>query len=252
MLSEDQKAFYDENGYLQVSGIFSDTELDVLEAEFDGVVQRLLASGDDLDATWGGQWKEDMGPMQLQHTHDVQKFSAAWGKFLFHDGLTEVLSDLIGPNVQLHHTKLFQKPPETGSAFPMHQDYHYFPHTNNSMTAGIFHLTDANIEMGCVRVIPGSHKLGAIECHKLPDGKRAGLYLDPEKYKIEDATPLEANRGDIVFFSYLTIHGSSLNTSDRVRKTVLIQVRDPADLPTSTSHNESHAQGMMLRGVLPV
>ena len=47
---------------------------------------------------------------------------------LVQDRFTSALADLIGPNVQLHHTKAFIKPPEKGSAFPMHQDQPYFPH----------------------------------------------------------------------------------------------------------------------------
>jgi len=57
--------------------------------------------------------------------------------------------------------------------------------------------------------------------------------------------------GDVLFFNYLTVHGSGINRSPRTRKTVLVQVRDPLDLPLSKNHR-SHAQGMMLRGIDPL
>jgi hypothetical protein len=55
----------------------------------------------------------------------------------------------------------------------------------------------------------------------------------------------------VLFFSYLTIHGSGINVSDEARTTVLIQMRDPADPPAVKTH-ESRGQGMMLRGVAPI
>ena len=52
----------------------------------------------------------------------------------------------------------------------------------------------------------------------------------------------------MLFFNYLTIHGSPANRSNSVRRILFIQVRDPEDRPTEKTH-PSHAQGMMLAGV---
>ena len=245
MLSKKQIQDYQENGYLLVSGIFTKEEMDELENEFDGIVERRLANQAVMEATWAGEWQEKYGETQLMVTHDVQLYSAAWSRFLLNRKLGKVLSDLMGSqNVQLHHTKLFQKPPENGSAFPMHQDYPYFPHENHSMMAGIIHLKDTTEEMGCVCIYPGSHKNGPMECAE-------HLHLDPNEYPIEGALQCPAKRGDIIFFNYLTIHGSNVNRSDQTRKTVLIQVRDPQDPPIDEAHR-SHAQGMMLYGFDPL
>ena len=61
---------------------------------------------------------------------------------------------------------------------------------------------------------------------------------------------LRLKAGDVLFFSYLTIHGSGVNTSSEARTTVLVQMRDPLDRPTIKTH-ESRGQGMMLRGSDP-
>ncbi len=247
MLTPAQIDTYRDQGYLLVSGLFRAAELEAMESEFDGIITRRLANRAQLDATWPGTWKNSMPQMQIVHTHDVQAYSAVWTRVLVHDGFTQVLSELMGsPNVQLHHTKLFQKPPEKGAAFPMHQDAPYFPHERHTMMAGIIHLSDADLSMGCVRVYPGSHKLGL-----LPEADSQAHYLDPAQWPIEKATPCPARRGDVLFFHYLTIHGSGLNTSQRTRKTVLVQVRDPADRPTVDTHR-SHAQGLMMRGIDPL
>jgi ectoine hydroxylase-related dioxygenase (phytanoyl-CoA dioxygenase family) len=132
--------------------------------------------------------------------------------------------DILGEDIVLHHSKLFQKPAEEGAPFPMHQDWTYFPTVNDTMIAAIIHVSDATDEMGCLRVYPGSHKLGRVEN---TSGQNASALLD--EYPIENATPLEASAGDVVFFHYFTLHGSMPNRSDRIRKTVLVQMHSGND-----------------------
>lgn len=248
VLTDRDVQFYQDNGYLLKSGLFAAAQLDELEDAFDRIVARRVALRIGTDATWSGEkWREAYGVTgnQIIHCHDVQAYSASWSKALLHDGMTEALSQCMGsPNVQLHHTKLFQKPPEKGSPFPMHQDHDYFPHERHTMTAAVIYLTDSTEEMGCVAVYPGSHKLGRLETWE-------GHHLDPAVYPLEKATLCEAKRGDVLIFSYLTIHGSGVNRSSKARKSVLIQVRDPDDRPITEAHR-SHAQGMMLRGIDPL
>src|SRR5712692_4674174 len=204
-------------------------------------------SGSLFMRTWGSARK---AVAQAQHTtllhcHNVQFYAAAFSRLLVDERLTGAAADLMGsPNVQLHHTKMFIKPPENGSPFPMHQDYPYFPHERNSMTAAILHFDDAPLEKGCVRVVPGSHKLGPLATE--PDG----LYLSPERFPIAGATPCPAEAGDLLIFTYLTIHGSGINTSQEARTTCLLQLRDPTDKPTKDTHR-SRGQGMMLSGIDP-
>ena len=62
--------------------------------------------------------------------------------------------------------------------------------------------------------------------------------------------PCPAEAGDVLFFSYLTIHGSGINRTSEPRTTILIQMRDPSDPPSVRTH-ESRGQGMMLRGIDP-
>ena len=94
-------------------------------------------------------------------------------------------------------------------------------------------------------VVPGSHKLGPLE-HD-PEGS---WHLPLDLYPLESAVACPATAGDVLFFSYLTIHGSGINVSSEARTTVLVQMRDPLDRPTVATH-QSRGQGMMLRGFDP-
>ena len=72
-----------------------------------------------------------------------------------HPRMTEALNGIIGPNVQLHHSKMLVKPPANGAAFPMHQDYPYFPHRDHTMLATSVHLDDADMENGAYALCRG-------------------------------------------------------------------------------------------------
>jgi len=236
-LSPGQRRSYDENGYLLIKGFISPDEAAALRAE----VHAIAARQGPTNATWSSV--RDQGT-ELEHSHDVQFRSAAFSRLLVDERLTGVFTSLIGPNVQLHHNKMFIKPPERGSPFPMHQDYGYFPHRGVSMTAAILHLDAAPDAKGCVRIYPGSHKLGP------QPAVGQDHHVDTERFPLSGATPIEAEAGDLLVFNYLTVHGSGLNSLDEPRTTWLVQVRDPEDEPVSEQHH-SRGQGMMLAGVDP-
>jgi phytanoyl-CoA hydroxylase len=248
MLTPEQLAFYRENGYILVEGLLTKEEAARYRQECHDLADR-LGTQRNIDATWGSA-RAAVAEAQdtvIKHCHDVQFYSAAFSQLIVDDRLTGVAADVIGsPNVQLHHTKMFIKPPEKGSPFPMHQDVPYFPHDNHSMIAAILFFDDAPIEKGCVRVVPGSHKLGPLE-HS-PEG---GWHLPFAQYPIDSAVPCPAKAGDVLYFSYLTIHGSGINISHEARTTLLVQLRDPSDPPTIKTH-ESRGQGMILRGIDPL
>ena len=206
------------DGFCVARGVFSAKQVEELEREFDRIVSTLIASGEDTNARWGGAAIDalDAGASVVIHTHNVQQYSGAWSRALFEPRFLDVIELLLGPDIVLHHSKLFQKPPEKGAPFPMHQDWSYFPSERDTMLAAVIHVSRATDEMGCLRVVPGSHRMGRLE------GSSGHSVLDG--YSLETALPLEAEPGDVAIFNYLTVHGSKPNRSAHTRKTVLVQM----------------------------
>ena len=239
--------FYNENGYLHLERAIDPDLVDQLRHHSDSIFERMKSAGHNQSFLWPGEWMgdEDREDQDVTGAHDVQYHSAAYLGLLTCPRILDAVETLIGPNIQLHHTKLIVKPSERGAPFPMHQDYPYFPHEKHTMLAVSVHLDDADLGNGCIHVVPGSHKLGPLPVQ--PDG----LYLDPATYNLENSTPCPARAGDALIFNYLTIHGSGLNTASKPRRNVLVQLRAADDRPTEEGHR-SHAQGMMLRGVNPL
>lgn len=236
-MTPQDRAFYDSDGYYLAKGLLSPEEAAMYRAE----VHALSARQGETDATWESQ--KGSGT-KIEHSHDVHFSSAAFTRLMLDPRFIAVCTAIIGPNVQLHHNKIFIKPPEKGSPFPMHQDYPYFPHRDHSMIAAIFHFDDAPVEKGCLCVYPGGHKLGPL------DAVGSDHHLPEDRFPIAGATPIPAKAGDVVFFHYLLPHGSGQNVSDEPRTTLLVQLRDPADVPLNNRHT-SRGQGMMLAGVAP-
>jgi phytanoyl-CoA hydroxylase len=216
-------SFFQENGYYHARNVYSPDEVRELEHDFDRIVHQLAAGKEDINARWQGAAIDKIAPKDtvIVHTHNVQMYSAAWTRALLHPEFLRIGEELLGPDIVLHHTKLFQKPAEKGAPFPMHQDWSYFPMIKDTMMAGIIHVSEATDAMGCLRVVPGSHKLGRLA----ESGGQTEIVSEMmAKYPIEKATAVEAAPGDVLFFHYLTLHGSMPNRSGKVRKTVLVQL----------------------------
>ena len=217
----DIKSYFQEHGYYHAKGVFSPDEVAKLERDFDRIVDQLVASGEKIDATWMGPEADrvrDTNDMII-HTHNVQHYSRVWLDAMTNENYLSIASAILGEDIVLHHSKLFQKPSEKGSPFPMHQDWSYFPTIKDTMIAGIIHVSNATDEMGCLRVYDGSHKVGRVLGS---GGQNESEFL--ENYPIEGAQVIEAEAGDVLFFHYFTLHGSMPNRSDKTRKTVLVQM----------------------------
>ncbi len=238
------KTFFAENGYYLARGVYAPAEIAELECEIDRIVGQNIRLKDAADKSWKGEAVDRLkvGGTFFTHTHQVHYYSARWLQALLHPAFLDVAEAILGPDIVLHHTKLLQKPAEKGAPFPMHQDWSYFPTVKDTMIGGTIAVTRATNEMGCLRVYPGSQKLGRLS-HS--DGQEYSEFME-KNYPLERATIIEAEAGDVLFFHYLTIHGSMPNRSSQVRKNVLVQLHSGQDrVEPGNGHVDSR---LVLRG----
>lgn len=122
------KASFEQNGYFVARGVFGAGELSKLEEDFDRIVAQLVASGEDVNARWSGSEMDRLDDQKgiVVHTHNVQQYSSRWLRALLDARFLDVAEAILGPDIILQHSKLFQKPAELGAPFPMHQDWQYF------------------------------------------------------------------------------------------------------------------------------
>ena len=244
---------FEANGFVKIDQAFSGEHLSQIQQEVDQMIDRSIKSGRQLEAHWRGEWREDVdveGDKQARSVlsiHNIQYHSACLAQLMFHPNLVDPAAAVIGTtDLQLSNTLMHAKPPKIGAAFPMHQDYDYAPHKLDTLIAVTLYLDDSGIDNGCLCVYPGSHKQGYIEKHE----HQGSHHLPMNEYPIDQATPVPMKAGDLLIFSYLTVHGSTPNTSDQWRRMLLFSLRSPLDNRKSEPEG-SVGQGLIVRGVHP-
>jgi ectoine hydroxylase-related dioxygenase (phytanoyl-CoA dioxygenase family) len=147
-----------------------------------------------------------------------------FGEFMRSPRLLAVLSALLGPSgVRLHGSKLNLKSPEFGSPVEWHQDWAFYPHTNDDVLAVGVLLDDATPENGPLLVLPGSHT-GPTYDHHGTDGHFCGAMV-PGRDGLDygSALPLLAPAGACSFHHVRTVHGSAQNRSVKSRNLLLYE-----------------------------
>jgi len=136
----------------------------------------------------------------------------------------DILKKLIGPGLRLHGSKLNMKSAQYGSPVEWHQDWAFYPHTNDDVLAIGVLLDDCDLANGPMLVTPRTHA-GEVWNHHGDDGCFAGL-IDPDlvKNEIERAVPCMGKAGSMSFHHVRALHGSAQNTSDRPRNLLLYEV----------------------------
>ena len=76
----------------------------------------------------------------------VSVYEAAMRK----EGLLDIIEQLLGPNIKLHHTKLNMKAPGGGAQVEWHTDWGFYPATNDDILEIGLTFDDMEIENGCL------------------------------------------------------------------------------------------------------
>ena len=141
------------------------------------------------------------------------------------------LAPLLGADIKQVAQQIHWKPPGAErTGFRFHQDLRFRERRDafrdlmtSYITTGLA-IDPATRENGCLRIIPGSHRLGYLGLSddgplmkgvtEEPALRAAGL--DPETM-----VDIELEPGDLVMWSLLTVHGSDINRSQKDRAFLL-------------------------------
>jgi phytanoyl-CoA hydroxylase len=248
MLTTSQIEFYQENGFLHIPQVFDPAEISELSDEMDRLVEEWAFTS----PGWSGPWRQAyMDPetekqSKLTAMHDLHFYSAAWMRAVTHPRLVAAMGDLLGPNVELHHSTMHIKPPQTGHPFPMHQDNPFYHHSNGKYIDVLVHLDNTSHANGEIRFLAGSHKLGPLPHIIHTAAGPCTPHLPFAVFKLEETVPVPAKRGDVVIFNLFTIHGSYINTTKEPRRLVRIGYRDPQNV--QIRGQSAGRPGLMVQG----
>ena len=216
MIKDDQVNSFNEKGYLVVENLLPENILKDLQKVTDDFVEqsRSINENDAIFDLSDSHTSENPVVRRLKNPHLIH---TVYSDIIKNNLITDVVSKLIGNNIRLEHTKLNFKSAKGGEAIEWHQDWAFYPHTNDDIVeVGIF-LDDCGNENGPLLCVPGSHK-GPIDDHH-HNGYFVGA-VDPSNshYNLETAEPIVAKAGSISVHHVRCLHGSRKNNSEKSRR----------------------------------
>jgi ectoine hydroxylase-related dioxygenase (phytanoyl-CoA dioxygenase family) len=224
-LSDDQLAFYQENGYLPGVKILDDAQVEALRAE--------LAEWFEPDHPGKELWyeyhkNESTDPNTvLFHALGAWRIKPGFHDLLWNPAFTVPAEQLLGGPARFWHDQLFCKPARHGGVVAWHQDYSYW-----TRTVPMAHLTcwialdESNAENGCVHYVPGSHRWPLLPITGLAGDMEAirEVLNDEQWEQFNKPAVIELKPGEATFHHPLMVHGSFANRTERPRRATVINV----------------------------
>ncbi|MBT6441623.1 MAG: phytanoyl-CoA dioxygenase family protein [Alphaproteobacteria bacterium] len=253
-ITQAQREFYFENGYLVLEKFIPDEWLERLWTvtnRFIDESRSLTGSNEKFDVE-AGHTAEN--PRLRRLTQPVEHDPVYW-EFACKSPLTDLAEDLLGPDLLFHHAKLNFKWSGGGEEVKWHQDIPFWPHTNDSvMTMGLY-LEDVYDVMGPLGVIPGSHR-GETYDHYNSNDEWVGALSDADHAKADpekNAVYLPGPAGSVTVHHCRTLHGSRPNMHPTRSRPLLLNAMSSADAlpitpnPTPSTHNRELVRGRPAR-----
>jgi ectoine hydroxylase-related dioxygenase (phytanoyl-CoA dioxygenase family) len=220
-IGESDVAFYRENGYLVVRDVLDAAQLKTLR----DAVTELLAGAHGVTGNTDLYDLEDSHRPEAPRVRRLKlphRNHRAFGELIRSESLLQLLRPLLGNSVRLQTSKLNLKSAGYGAPVEWHQDWAYYPYTNQDVLALGVLLDDFTEENGAMMVVPGSH-LGPVYDHH-SNGRFCGA-MDPggTGFDFSKAVKLLAPAGSITLHHARTVHGSAPNTSGASRNFLLYE-----------------------------
>jgi phytanoyl-CoA hydroxylase len=219
-ITDEEIAFFDENGYVICKNVLHADELENFRAESKRLIEEVLEGGPADQMCGRGPEKI---PYYLNYLHaNPNDFSL---RLLAHPFVGDLLTRMVGPDFIPCYESLVFKLPGYGSSVPWHRDGNPVEGDERIFNIDIYpdHSTVAN---SCVWVIPGSHKWEHPRALELAKQGR-------ENFDLPGAVPAETAPGDVLLHHTKVLHGSTVNTSNELRRVVYFDNR-------SVSWNEKY------------
>lgn len=238
---------YREHGFLAFNDVLNAAEVEDAKVALSTLCTRLRDAKQQLRSSNGQLWRDPNSQLTLSFERDqeprdcddpdlelkVRKFADFVGvePHLTHLAQTQakiqgVLSGLIGANAILMQNMALVKPPFHGSAKPWHQDDAYFRVAPLEAVCGVWiALDEAGADNGCMHVLPGGHRLGALrhyhgtDCEIMPDR------LQTAELRAENALAVPLAPGGALFFSGILPHFTPPNASNFRRRALQFHYR---------------------------
>lgn len=247
-LSEAQRRQYFRDGYLVLPDYIPATWLERLRTATEELLDhsRSITESDDVYVLEEGHSADTP---RLHRVSCPQDQHSTFWEFFTDPLITDLVADVVGPDVKFHHAKLNVKSGRGTRGFGWHQDIPAWPHTDYSpVTLGIY-LNGCRADQGPLSFVTGSH-VGPLYSMYDDEGRFVVRIRDEELSWIDEGMVERAigGPGTIALLNCRTIHGSQTNNSDDARPLLLPVFSSADSFPYTASPIKSPHLGDIVRG----
>lgn len=224
-LSDEQIAFYHEQGYVAGIPILDEEQIAALRLELAEFFQK-DHTGSELWYEYHTNESTDPNTV-LFHALGAWRLRTGFHDLLWHPAFTVPACQLLGGSIRMWHDQLFCKPAHHGGVVAWHQDYSYWTETQPMahLTCWIG-LDESTQDNGCLQYIPGSQKWDLLPITGLAGDMDAirDVLTEEQAAKFNEPVAIELAAGECSFHHPLMVHGSRENRTDGPRRATVINV----------------------------
>jgi len=222
MLTEDQVASYQRDGYILVENAVPADMLSRLQRVTHDLINqsRTVTQNNDIYDLDKGHSKDNPRLNRIKTPHDVHE---VYKEYLRSQALVELIQPLLGDHIRMNNSKLNTKAAQGGAPVEWHQDWSFYPHTNDNLLAVGVMLSDIGEDDGPLQMIPGSHKEPVLS--HFNNGVFCGAIQPNDKAaRLHDAVSLTGRAGTLSIHHVRTTHGSAPNLGENPRLLLLYEL----------------------------
>lgn len=246
MLTRDQINQYQEHGFLAVEDVLPRDLIEQARAVVDDCVEQSRQVTEHTAVF-------DLEPGHTPEAPRVRRLKEPCAIHpVFHwisrsEAILDLVAELIGPQIRYQGSKLNMKAAAFGSPVEWHQDFAFYPHTNDDLLAVGVALDDCTRENGCLLMLPGSHRWPILDHHQ--DGVFVGaIDVERENVDVSRAAPVTVRAGGITLHHTRMLHASAPNTSPLPRRLLLLQLAAVDAWPVMGVNDLAQFDSWVLRG----
>ena len=197
MLTPDEVTHYHETGPVTAAFRLDDDIVTAIQER----AEKLFAARPDLD--------HDYTPNIIEVDP-----GGNWLEFGIQTQILDSIAQLIGENIILWGSAFFAKKGE-GKRSPWHQDSAYWPIEPMAACTAWIAFDHATPDNGCMRIIPGSHKVGRQLSHFASSADDIVLKQELSNDELPEVEPVDVilEPGMVSFHHPFVLHGAEPNTS---------------------------------------
>ncbi len=243
-VSDDEEQRFAADGYVHLRGVLSEDEVCALETVYDRFLRREIAVPGKDFCDMAGDYGRAPSDYSIVNVMLPRRYWPAWQGNIYEQRAASIAAQLCGQGMAIDYDQLLAKRPfKQDAVFGWHQDMAYWIDTPDTRTATCWLAIDpSRVDNGCMRFVPGSHKL-PLRPHRPLHGDRDKshtLVTDVDD-RVDVVRPAEIARGDITVHNERVLHGSSGNLSASWRRAYIVAFRSTGTIAEERRRGFTHS-----------